>query len=532
MTKMSGSQALVKSLYKEGIRVVFGLPGIHIYPILDSIYDEQNIQFITTRHEQAASYMAFGYSKTGKGIGTALVVPGPGLLNASAGIGTAYAASSPILVISGQNNKNTIGLNRGELHEVNDQLDTVKPITKWASRITTASQIPARVQEAFINLRSGHPRPVEIEIPQDTLEEVDEINLLESKICEPITPSMNSLLQGAETLHDSIQPIIFAGGGLISSGGTKELQKLAEYLQSPVITTHDGKGSISEDHYLSIGTYSFKSDVLDHKLQQCDVILAVGTRLLEPKLSPKQKVVQIDIDLDEIGRNHQNTISIVGDARISLEKLYYHIASSTPPRSKQKQEISKLRNCNLSSLSHLKIQSEFIQAIRSAIPRDGILVEGATQIGYACGTFFPVYNPNTYITSSYFGNLGYAYPTALGAKVAEPDKAVVAISGDGGFLFNSQELATAMMYGINVVVIVFNDNAYGNVLRDQKYTYNNRIIGSSLQNPDFVKLAQAYGARGIRAENPDQLEISLREALAIDTSTLIEVPVGIMPSPF
>ncbi len=532
MTKLTGGQALVKSLYKEGVRVVFGVPGVQIYDVMDALYDEPGIRFIATRHEQAAAYMADGYSRAGGGIGTALVVPGPGLLNASAGVGTAYSASSPILVVSGQVYRHELGENRGALHEVDDQLDAIKTVTKWASRALYAADVPATVHEAFRQLRTGRPRPVEIEVPWDALSEVADVELHEPAVCEPAAPNPESIGEGSRILAEANAPLIWAGGGVIASGASKELQEVAELLQAPVITTSEGKGSISDRHALCLGTPAFGPSPLDSIIENSDVVLAVGTRLARASVCDKHRVVQIDVDPDEIGRNYSNTFGIVGDARRSLDELSRSLPSPAPHRPSRMEEVAAFKRTRSDPSAHAEPQFSFVRAIRAAIPDDGIVVEGVTQIGYACRILMPAYVPRTYLTSSYFGNLGFAYPTALGAKVAQPDKAVVAVSGDGGFLYNSQELATAVKYRINAVVIVFNDNAYGNVLRDQKTKFNGRVIGSELHNPDFVKLAEAYGARGVRAMDAEQLESSLREALAIEAPTLIEVPVGMMPMPF
>ena len=220
------------------------------------------------------------------------------------------------------------------------------------------------------------------------------------------------------------------------------------------------------------------------------------------------------------------------DARRTLEDLHSALAEQSSPRPSRQEEIAAVRTNRSETVIRVEPQESLLAAVRAATPEDGILISGMTQLGYYARAHFPVYEPKTFMTSSYFGNLGYAYPTALGAKVAQPDKAVVALSGDGGFLFNSQELATAVQYGINVVLVVFNDNAFGNVLRDQVNRFEGRVYGAELHNPDFVRLAEAYGARGVRADGPDALEKAITEGLAADAPTLIEVPVGIMPSPF
>ena len=532
MPMMTGGEALVRSMYREGVRVIFGLPGVQLYHAMDALYGEPGIRFIATRHEQAAAYMAYGYSRAGGGIGTAMVVPGPGLLNAAAAVGTAYAASYPLLLVSGQIERDMIGKGRGMLHEVDDQLDAIKPITKWASRVLDPADVPAAVHEAFVQLKTGRPRPVEIEIPPETLAEAAEMELREPVGSPILEPRPEAVEEAARVLAAATNPLIIAGGGAIFSGASAPLLRVAEHLQAPVIATAEGKGAVSDRHYLSLGVPNWQPDPLHRLLEQCDVLLAVGTRLARTTLSPKQRVVQIDVDPDVIGRIYPNTTGVLGDCRRSLEELFGALSASMPPRPSRRRELEALKAARYDPSSQLEPQGAFVRAIRAAMPDDGFLIEGVTQIGYYCRVFYPVYEAGTYVTSSYFGNLGYAYPTALGAKVAQPERAVVAISGDGGFLFNSQELATAVKYGINAVVIVFNDNAFGNVLRDQKNAFGGRTIGVELVNPDFMKLADAYGARGVRAHGAEELESALREALEIDAPTLIEVPVGAMPSPF
>ena len=532
MTRMTGGQALAKSLYLEGVRVIFGLPGVQLYHALDGLQGEPGIRFITTRHEQATTYMADGYARAGGGIGTAMMVPGPGLQNASAGIGTAFAASSPILVVSGQIERDLIGADRGILHEVNDQLDTIRPVTKWAKRILDPAEIPDAVHEAFYHLKTGRPRPVEIEIPPETLADLADVELREPEEYPHPAADGAAVQTGARILAEAVNPLIWAGGGVISSGAEAALLRVAEYLQAPVITTPEGKGAISERHPLALGAHRLRNDPVAREEPNFDAILAVGTRMANPAWLGGQRIVQIDIDPEELGRNYENTFGIAGDARQTLESLYQNLAGLTAARASREGEISALRQRRAETSLRVEPQESLTATIRNAMPEDGILISGMTQIGYYCRSFYPVYQPRTFLTSSYSGNLGYAFPVALGAKVAQPDKAVVAVSGDGGFLFNSQELATAVQHGINVVVVVFNDNAYGNVLRDQVNRFDGRIYGAALHNPDFVKLAEAYGARGVRAEGAGQLESALREALAIDAPTLIEVPVQAMPTPF
>lgn len=532
MTNMTGGQALIRSLYLEGVRVIFGLPGVQLYHAMDALYDQPEIRFITTRHEQATTYMADGFSRAGGGIGTAMVVPGPGLLNASAGMATAYAASSPILVVSGQIERDLIGSSRGMLHEVNDQLDSIRPITKSARRVLDPAEIPEAIHEAFYHLKTGRPRPVEIEVPPETLAEEGNVELIEPADHRRPAASADTIRQGAQILADAANPLIWAGGGVISSGASGALQKVAEQLQAPVITTAEGKGAISDQHPLALGALRLRNDPIAKEPPHFDVILAVGTRLAFPAWLNGQRVVQIDIDEEEVGRNYENTFGLVGDARGTLEGLHQALSGVITQRPSRAAEVEELRDRRSRTALRVEPQETLIAAVRAAMPDDGILISGMTQLGYYARAFYPVYEPGSFITSSYSGNLGYAFPVALGAKVARPDRAVVALCGDGGFLFNSQELATAVQYGINTVAVVFNDNAYGNVLRDQVNRFQGRAIGAEVHNPDFMKLAQAYGARGIRAEGAEALEAAIKDAIAGERPTLIEAPVPMMPTPF
>ena len=532
MVRMTGGQALMKSLYREGVRVIFGLPGVQLYHAMDALYDEPGIRFITTRHEQATAYMADGYSRAGGGIGTAMVVPGPGLLNATAGISTAYSASSPVMVVSGQVERDLIGVNRGILHEVNDQLEAVRPITKWARRVLDPAELPEAVHEAFHHLKNGRPRPVEIEVPPETLADMADVELFEPEAARPVEPASEKIAAAARMLADAANPLIWSGGGVISSGASAALVKVAEHLQAPVVMTSEGRGAISDRHPLSLGGLWIRDDMVAKDPAVHDVVLAVGTRLAFPTWLGGQQVIQIDVDPDELGRNYENTFGVHGDAKASLEALHRVLSSQAPARPDRSEEVEAFRSNRNQASIRVEPQGSFMAAVRSAMPDDGILIAGMTQLGYYSRAYFPVYEPGTLITSSYSGNLGYAFPTALGAKVAQPDRPVVALSGDGGFLFNSQELATAVQHRINAVVVVFNDNAYGNVVRDQINRFQGRTIGAELHNPDFVKLAEAYGANGLRATTPDELESSLRAAISHDGPTLIEVPVGPMPTPF
>jgi acetolactate synthase-1/2/3 large subunit len=529
MARMTGGEALVKQLYREGVRVVFGLPGVQLYGAMAALREEPGIRFITTRHEQATSYMADGYARAGGAFGTALVVPGPGLLNAAAGLSTAYAASSPVLMLSGQVPRHQIGKNIGVLHEVNDQLDAIKPITKWRKRVLEVGEVPRAVHEAVEQLRTGRPRPVELEMPPDTMEEEGEVDLVEPSRATRVAAPKADVDRAAEMLLAAKRPVIYAGGGVHLSGAHEPLAAVADYLQAGVVQSAEGKGALSDASDLSLGAAMWPQSAAKKHFESADVILVVGSRLALAGPRPEQQAIQLDVDPEEIGRNHKKTFGLVGDARLTLAELLERLRASAPPRASRKAEREALRAEIAASLT-LEPNASILKSLRAGMPEDSVFVAGMTQIGYYSRPFWPVYQPRTYLTSSYSGNLGYEYPTALGAKVACPKRPVVAICGDGGFLYNAQEMATAVQQRINVVAVVFNDHAFGNVARDLDEAWGGSY-GAELHNPDFLKLADAYGMVGLRARQPTDVGRLVSDAIQLDRPVLVEVPVGRMARP-
>jgi len=528
-TPMTGGEALVRSLYQEGVRVVFGLPGVQLYGVMAALRDEPRIRFVNTRHEQATSFMADGYARAGGSFGTALVVPGPGLLNAMSGLSTAYSASSPVLMISGQVPRDSIGKDVGLLHEVNDQQECIRPVTKWRRRVLQVADVPAAVREAVIQLRSGRPRPVEIEMPPETMEDEGLVELLPPVEVRPQVPSGRDLDRAVEALLAARRPLIYAGGGVHLSGAHEALGQVAEHLQAGVAQSAEGKGAVSDHNSLSLGAALWRESALRAHVQEADVVLAVGSRLAQVTFKPGTRIVQIDADEQEIGRNHKDTLGLVGDARATLEALLERLRAAAAPRTSRKAEHEALR-ARMAAENTMEPNASIIKSLRAGTPENTILVAGMTQIGYYSRPFWPVYEPRTYLSSSYSGNLGYAYPVALGAKVARPDRPVVSVSGDGGFLFNAQELSTAARHRINVVAVVFNDSSYGNVARDLDESWGGQY-GAELQNPDFMKLADAFGVAGLRAKAPTEVGRLVREAIELDRPALVEVPVGRMNRP-
>jgi acetolactate synthase I/II/III large subunit len=527
--RMTGGEALAKQLHREGVRVVFGLPGVQLYGAMAALRDEKDIRFILTRHEQATTYMADGYARAGGGVGVALVVPGPGVLNAGAGLSTAYSCSSPVFLVAGQVPKRFLGKDVGVLHEINEQLDVVKPVTKWRKRVLEVADIPAAVQEAFRQLKTGRPRPVHLEIPPDTLEEEGEAELLPPVTVTRTAAPDADIDRATRLLLDASRPVIYAGGGVHASGAHEALTAVAEYLQAGVVQSAEGKGSVSDQSDLALGAALWPKNPLREYLDAADTILVVGSRCAVAAFQPNQKIVQLDVDAEEIGRNHPVQVGLVGDARLTLERMLERLRTDAPPKPSRKREREQLRE-TMVALDTQEPNRSILRAVRAGTPEDAIVIAGMTQIGYYSRPFWPVYRPRTYLTSSYSGNLGFEVPTALGAKVARPDRTVVCITGDGGFMYNSQELSTAAREKINAIIVLFNDEAYGNVARDLDESWGG-AHGASVTNPDFMKLADAYGVVGMRAAQPTDVTDLLRKAVTMDRPVLIEVRVGRMARP-
>ncbi len=534
MAEMTGGQALVSQLRSEGVDTIFGLPGVQIMAAFDALYEQRNaIRLVHTRHEQATTYMADGYARVTGKPGVALVVPGPGALNATAGLGTAYSASSPVLLISGQVASPSLGKRRGDLHEIDEQLDVFRPITKWCHRVTRVEEIPGAVHEAFRQLKTGRPRPVELEIPPDTLLARAEVEIIAAEDPVPASAGSDAIERAARLLAAAERPAIIAGGGTISAGASAELIALAELLQAPVMTTQQSKGAIPDDHPLHLAVNYILSP-LQELLDKSDLVLAVGSRLAfrEIDTSKLPKLVQIDADPTEIGKNFEAEVGIEADAKEALGQLLARLRAMDAAKPSRAEEITAWRTAFRERVRAIApLQMGMIESLRHELDDDAILVSGVTNLGYWSNIAFPARKPRGFVTSSYFGTLGYAFPTALGAKIGQPDRQVVALCGDGGFLFSPQELSTAARYGIDVVAVVFNNHAYGASRWDQEHRFEERYIGTDLKNPDFQKLAEAFGVKGLRC-GPDGFGAALEEALAAKAPVLLEVEVPVMVPPF
>ena len=539
MAVMSGGEALAKSLVREGVEVVFGIPGIQVYGIVAGLRDEPEVRMITTRHEQATTYMADGYARASGKPGVALVVPGVGLYNAASGLTNAFSRSSPVLLIAGQVPRGAMGKNLGAVHEVADQAGTVRSVTKWRRQVLRPREAPDAVFEAFRQMRTGRPRPVLIELPPDAGVEREEVRLRNPARIPRIVPSREDLQEAAQVISKSNTPLIYTGGGVARSDAEQALIKFAEATNIPVVTSSGGKGSIPDNHPLSYGScFSPRGEIqemnqLYEVMQAADVVIGIGARFsLGNPAGEASTLVNINIDDSELTRVQANTIPLHGDARATIEALLpFLMESGAGDRPSPAEAVEAARN--LISYYDIRLkepQYPVLEAMQKGIPEDAFVVWDVSQFGFYARTHWQVTHPKTYIDSGYSFNLGYAFPTALGVKVAKPDRAVVCVAGDGGFMFNASELSTAVKYGINLVTVIFRNDSYGNVARDLEEGFDG-AYETDLHNPDFIKFAESFGAVGMRAENPLELETMLPQALERNAPVIIDVPFGEMPIP-
>lgn len=538
MTICTAAQALVKSLANEGVEYVIGLPGVQIMDIYDALLDEPSIRTITVKHEQTASYMADGFARSTGKIAAALVVPGPGLQNASAGIGSAYASSSPVLLIAGQIESFNIGKNAGAVHEIVDQLDILTNVTKWKASIHDVTEIPDTIREAIRQLKTGRPRPVAIEIPSDLLAKTMDLQLPPVENFQMQSPNADLIRKAASLLLKAKYPVIWAGGGVNLGNANSELTTLASVLNSAVIATAEGKGAISEDDPQYAGPFYYSHGPAHEVIPKSDVILAVGSRLhfLAPvdwAFTESQSIIHIDVDPEELGRNWQEEISMVGDAKLTLQALLNEIDKKENSSLWTLQEIANHRTKSFETIRRLAPdQVEILEGIRKVLNDDALVVSGINSIGYWAHLAFTVRSPRSYFNASYFATLGYAFPFSLGVKLGNPEKQVICISGDGGFMYGLPELATAVQEKLNVIVLVFNDHALGATLRDQQVRYKGRVIGTKIQNPNFAQVATDFGALGIRLNHYRELPASLQSALSENRPVVIEIPIDSWTPPF
>ncbi|WP_423915810.1 thiamine pyrophosphate-dependent enzyme [Candidatus Poriferisodalis sp.] len=532
MTQSVASLA-VETLIANGITDLYCLPGVQNDPFFDVLYDRRDaLAPIHTRHEQGAAYMALGAAMATGEPQAFCVVPGPGLLNTTAALSTAYATNAPVLALVSEIPSAAIGKGLGALHEIPDQLGVLQRLTKQSERIADGATAHAVLQNAFAALRSGRRGPVGVEVPTDVWSAAAPTpagSLATPAVAGP-APDPAAISEAAQLVAAAERPMIVVGGGAQSF--STEICRLSERLSAPVVTFRSGRGVVSSHHPLSITMPT------GHRLwPQIDVVIGLGTRLAMHQstwgVDDDLKIVHIDIDAEEIGRVGPPTVGIHADLADALPLLADALGDAPADRFAWRAMIADTKaEVEAVCAEALAPQYGWLGAIRAELPPEGIFVDEMTQCGYVAWFGFEVYRPRTYISAGYQGTLGYGFATALGAAHARPDIPVVSIVGDGGALFTISELATAVHHQIPLTTIVFNDHAYGNVRRIQHERYDGRVIASDLTSPDFVKLADSFGVRGLSASTPDELRTRLREALGSDGPTVIEVPFGEVPFPW
>jgi acetolactate synthase I/II/III large subunit len=530
-TTLTGGDVLAESLLANGVDTIFALPGVQLDGAFDALARRRDqFHVFQTRHEQGAAYMALGFALATGRVGTCLVVPGPGLLNAMAALSTANACSAPVLCLTGQINSRDIGKGYGRLHEIPYQLEATRSVAKWAARAMTHAEIADALREAFRQLHTGRPAPVEVEIPPDLLMgATNEPLRFDSAEIVPPAPCEGEVARAAALLREASRPLLVAGGGVLRSGAWEELRQVAERLGAPVLETQNALGAMDSNHPLAVVPLGGR-----RLLGEADVVLAVGTRYADNeegrrRVRPGQTLIRVDASEEELRRGVDPAIAIEGDARVVLEALLAELGPGRPQAGWQ--GIAELKQELAQVATQIGLLAELGSAVRRAAPDDIVFVSGMTQVGYWSRYGFPVHRPRTFLTSGYQGTLGFEYPTGLGAQVGRPDTRVVVLTGDGGFMFNAGELATAVQHRIPAIVMIFDDGAYGNVKRMQQEQFG-REIAADLRNPDFVQLARAFDMKALRAETPEQVESALGEALDADGPVLIHVPVPAFPDPW
>ncbi len=521
--QLTGGDALVESLKVQGVDTVFALPGAQIYGLTDALArNAESIRTLGARHEQTSAYMAFGYARSSGRPGVFSVVPGPGILNSSAAMLTAHGCNAPVLALTGDVMSGFKDRGRGQLHELPKQLEILQSIGKWAAHIEQPADAPWQVAQAFQVMQSGRPGVVSLQASWDFFTRSAAVRMQAPLALQPTPPvDSDAVERAAKLLSAAKAPMIFVGSGALEASA--EVGQLAEVLGAPVVSFRGGRGVVPDDHPLG-----FTVAAGARLWPQTDVAVVIGSRfeLLDIRWRHRPaglKLIRIDIDPAEV-RRMPAEVNLLADAGEGASALAEAVLRAGPPK-RRDAEIAEAKAAAEQAIQCVQPQLDYLRVIRDVLPRDGFFVEEISQVGFTSIFGFPVYKPRTLVTSGHQGTLGFGFPTALGVKAAHPDKAVVSICGDGGFMFAAQELATAVQYRLNLVTIVFNNSAFGNVYRDQQESFAGRLLGSELVNPDFVRFAESFGVQAFRVGSPAQLRPVLEQAFAADRPVLIEVSV-------
>jgi len=528
---MTTAEAVVATLIGHGLDTVYALPGVQNDQLFEALFKASDrLRTVHTRHEQGAAYMALGAAlATGKPQAYA-VVPGPGLLNSAAALLTAYSMNAPVLGLIGQIPDADIGRHLGHLHEIRDQTGIIKRLVDHLALIRKPQQASRETALALRAMRVGRPGPAVLECAIDVWGKSGPVTLQPPLPIPATKIDSGALRRAAKRLGAAKRPMIICGGG--AQDAAAEVTALSAMLQAPVLGFRRGRGVLDSRDPLSV-TLPLGRDLWG----EADVVLAVGTRLLTQLrqwgVDRELAIVRVDADPKEHNRLHKPAVALTGDAKPILQRLLAELPAHNAKRPSRQAEMQERQAAWRKRLEKLSPQIAYLDAIRAELPEDGIFVDEVTQLGFAARLAFPVYKPRTFLSPGYQDPLGWGFATALGAQDARRDVPVLAISGDGGFMFTATEMATAIRHRIPLVTVVFNDGAFGNVRRIQQERYGNRLIGSDLANPDFVAFGKSFGAEAERVNSPQELRAALRRGFAHrDGPTLIEVPVGALPSPW
>jgi thiamine pyrophosphate-dependent acetolactate synthase large subunit-like protein len=531
MPRLTGGQAVIAALRAHNVDTIFGIPGVHTLPIYDALFDTPGIRHVLARHEQGAGFMADGYARTSGRPGVVSVITGPGVTNVATPVADAYSDGVPLLVIASSLPRASRGRRRGELHEVKNQLGVMEALAGWTRVVDAVEEIPEAIRDAFRALSLGRPRGAYVEIPLDLLLLEADLDIPAPAIIKPSPLPAAEIAAIARLLREASRPLLIAGNSVTASGANAQLARLAERLDAPVMLDSKSRDALPTDHPLVITAsgYAYTHELRD-LISTSDVALVIDSRLGAgrpgiDKLRLPQAIVQIDREPSEIGRLFPATMGLVADARLALDALLEALQDNAGDRASRAAEVAHVKH----ALDERARQTygenlAFLEAVRAAVPRDGVIVADMTKLGYATAETLALYEPRTYIHPSELCSIGCGLPLALGAKVAAPEKPVVALCGDGGFLLNAGELATAAQERLDVVIVVFSDAAYTAVKAQQQRRYHRRYIATDLLAPDYVALARAFGLRATKAPTPSELRDTLAEAMHSSGSTLIEVP--------
>ncbi len=531
---LTGGEWVVEALRAEGVRHVFGIPGVHNLAIYDALLRQSEITHILTRHEQGAAFMADGYARSSGRPGVVVVTTGPGATNTLTPLAESYSGSIPVLVLMSDIPAALIGKEIGALHEVPNQIDCFKPVCRWAETLTDGPAIPGAVQGAFHLLRTGRPGPIALSLPTDLLGARIEASLTPPQRGQRPPCDIRLVEEAAHRLARAKRPLIVAGGGAVAAEAGAELLAVARRLRAPVITTVMGRGILSESDPLWLGVLPNKH-ATQAALEAGDAVLAVGCRfahrstkglLLNLSFSAGQQLIHLDLDPGVIGKLFPPALGIVGDAKHGLAELRACLGPGPGPSEWDWSWLGAQREAR--NPRYTAGVDRLIRILRDAVPPEALVVNDQTGLNYWMEWLFPVLKPRTFLYPVGSATLGYAVPAAIGAKLAHPDAPVLAVVGDGGFLFSVNELATAVKYRLPVVFLVLNDERYGAIKWLQERMFG-RWGEADLTNPDFVALARAFGADGERVSSLDELPRALEKALGHPGPALVELPMAVDP---